>query len=436
MVQPTTYYSQISARAANFWRSSRLAGGLSFLRPAARFAVQVWNWFPLTPLGMAVVGITLLGVQLFGGRTNDRIVLVGSVAVVLLVAACAVVTLLSSLWLRLRPGKGPAQALKLSVDQTQATGVGMGWIGLNSLLRIDLSWDNLPNSLVKLERRGLSLAEVITPGTRGELKAVRRRFVVGDVFGLTRCIFLRTSSAQIRIEPTSNRSAPQVIAEQPIQGDQMASPDGKPLGDLLEIRRYVAGDPLKRVLWKTYARTGQLLVRSEERTRAATKKTLAYFVTGAGDEPTASVARGMLEAGSLGENFVLGADRSREVATSVPAAIDVLIQSKSAEAGPRSQLPEFLTRGKQEGAGSCVVFVPAQPGEWIDEVCRALADFRGKSYVVVAANDAAAAGAASSTWRSWLLAEPRANQPQDFLGEIQSKLTRCSAQVIVVPIAK
>lgn len=398
--------------------------------PLTAWVVAAWNWVPITPVGLAALGLIWLAARIYGGNTNDRIVLVGSVVVFVLVAVCVATTFLTALWHRVRPTQ-PLEGLKLAVNQPQITGFQLSWLTLNPLIKIELAWDNLPESRVAVRRRYAKLSEEVTPGTRGELKQIRRRFVVSDVFGLSRCSFVRTSPARVRIEPDRHRGVPQLVAEQAISGDQIASPDGKPQGDLLELRRYVAGDPLKRVLWKTYARTGQLLVRSEERTRATTKKTLAYFVTGAGDEPTAAVARGMLETGSLGDNFSLGADQCSEIANSVPGALELLIQSKTNPSNSRSRLPEFLTRGAREGATSCVVFVPAQSSAWLTEVAQALAAFPGKAYVVVAAKSVAEPSERRSSWQSWFLAGMKSSPSGDAV-LIREQLTNKQTQVILV----
>ena len=48
-------------------------------------------------------------------------------------------------------------------------------------------------------------------------------------------------------------------------GDAVSHPAGRQEGELIEMRRYGPGDPLRHVLWKTYARTRRLLVRMHER---------------------------------------------------------------------------------------------------------------------------------------------------------------------------
>ena len=66
------------------------------------------------------------------------------------------------------------------------------------------------------------------------------------------------------------------------------------------------GDPLRHILWKTFARTRRLLVRMPERAIAPQPITVAFLVAGEHDEPTASAARLYLERGLVGKFFLLG----------------------------------------------------------------------------------------------------------------------------------
>src|SRR5207302_1043248 len=99
---------------------------------------------------------------------------------------------------------------------------------------------------------------------------------------------------------------------------EMEHPRGKPDGELIEMRSYAPGDPMRMILWKVYARTGQLLVREPERAVARCQKSLVYFVAGSGDSASAGVARTALETGLFGPDFVFGAD-GRGAPATIPA---------------------------------------------------------------------------------------------------------------------
>src|SRR5437773_8099985 len=83
-------------------------------------------------------------------------------------------------------------------------------------------------------------------------------------------------------------------------GEEISHPLGELTGDRVDMRRYVAGDPLKLALWKIYARTGVLMVRTPERAIAPTLRVAAYLPSAIGDEPAAAAARVAIQRGLLG----------------------------------------------------------------------------------------------------------------------------------------
>src|SRR5262249_27748597 len=139
-------------------------------------------------------------------------------------------------------------------------------------------------------------------------QGVVRRFLVSDVFGLGRFTVRRRSAQKIHVRPATGGVNGLELLPQYDRGDLTAHPEGTPEGDLVEMRGYGAGDPLKRVLWKVYARTGRLLVRMPERAVSPCERTLAYLVASLADEPSAGLARAVLESGALGADFLFAAD--------------------------------------------------------------------------------------------------------------------------------
>jgi hypothetical protein len=151
-------------------------------------------------------------------------------------------------------------------------------------------------------------------------------------------------------------------------GDDLPHPHGLPEGDRVDHRRYAPGDPVRNILWKTYARNRQLMVRTPERALAPARRTVAYLVTGDGDEPAAAAARVALETGALGRGWTFGADGSDLRATEVTPALELV--SGSAEAATRGlggglKMPAFFDDAEKGGDARCVVFAPARPGPWL-----------------------------------------------------------------------
>jgi hypothetical protein len=205
---------------------------------------------------------------------------------------------------------------------------------------------------------------------------------VTDLFGLARVTFRRRLAQEVRIAPSCGQAHALPLLPQNIAGDVLAHPDGQAEGDLLEMRRYSPGDPLKRVLWKVYARTGRLLVRMPERAVAPCQKTMAYLVASEDDEPAAGIARAVLESGLLGTHFLFGTDGAEPVRTA-PEAVEQILRSAAARSDGGTGLEAFLDQGERLGMNACLLFVPPRPGPWLERAARHMTAPRGPFRVVV-----------------------------------------------------
>ena len=70
----------------------------------------------------------------------------------------------------------------------------------------------------------------------------------------------------------------------------------------------ITADSPRLILWKVYARTRRLFVRTSERALEAAPRTCAYLVADPQDEAAATLARTVLERGLLGDRWRFGAD--------------------------------------------------------------------------------------------------------------------------------
>ena len=182
--------------------------------------------------------------------------------------------------------------------------------------------------------------------------------------------------------------APVVRSSQAPATGMFWHPDGPQEGELYDLRHYTPGDPIRFVLWKVFARSRQLVVRSPERALSPIRQTCAYLVAGEGDEPAAGAARLAVMHGSLGNDWVLGADGSHEDAKRRDQAIDLLARSANVGDKGGTGLAAFLERrGSVAGKlGRAVVFVPGRPGPWLDAVlaqCRGIGGRGGRIEFVV-----------------------------------------------------
>jgi hypothetical protein len=217
---------------------------------------------------------------------------------------------------------------------------------------------------------------------------VERRVEVGDALALTRIAFLHREARAVRALPAPGALDRLVLARTVAGGDETYDPLGTADGERLDLRGYAPGDPIRFVLWKVFARTRELVVRTPERALSPARRSVAYLVTGRGDEAAAGVARRAVETGALGTGFVLGADGVPAVAEGVEQALEVIARSAAAQEGGAGLGP-FMARAGKPGTRA-ILFVPAFRGPWVDAVVAAArghrATGRGTVQILVCAD--------------------------------------------------
>lgn len=345
-------------------------------RPRRRFLGFVWaalGWVPVTPLGLAV-GLGLAGlIEWVAVPTQDRVLMALALCGLAVEGVVLAAVVLTALWLRVRPQGKASGSLKAEAGVPFRTGYSPGWATWNPLVRVEIRWRLPAEARAEFVTERVRPVEQVTADGRGQADAVIRRFVVVDVFHLARVRFERSSAGAVTVLPRRGPTARPDVLPQFVSGDQLGHPSGRPEGDLMEMRRYAPGDPLKLVLWKLYGRTGRLLVRTPERAVSPTEAVLAYFVAGQGDEASAGVARGLIEAGSLGNAATFGADGAPGATRNPAEAVSQVVRSVAARDQGGAGLAWFVDEGEAAGGRACILFVPSQPGAWLDRVAGALA---------------------------------------------------------------
>ena len=264
------------------------------------------------------------------------------------------------------------------------------------LVQVSLQWSSPARVEVSVERVGGRVQEVVEPAERGDHVEVRRRFVVADIFGLARLGFWRRARQRARILPGSAKVSGQVLAHI-AGGESLSHPAGPVGGELLDMRRYAPGDPLRLVLWKAFGRSRQLLVRTPERAISPSPSAIAYFVAGRDDEATAGTARAFLELGLLGADFLFSADGADEPTADPAEAVEQIVRSVFHRDRGAIGLHELLARGVRDGRHSCVLFLPPTPGPWLARVEREVALPQGTTAVIAVDRPLATGGG-----RRWL----------------------------------
>jgi len=351
--------------------------------PWLRRCVRLRYAVPLTPLGLAVTALGVWVVRDVALRNGDLVLHAAGLIALLLVASAAVnvLAVTAVIALRLRRSRGTAENLTLESGVRATTGFSYPRFAKWPMVQVRLEWAEPRQVDVSVAFGAGRVEELVTPRERGSYASVQRRFVVRDIFGLTRCGLHRTSPQRVRILPGRALATAQTVT-QFASGEGLSHPSGQPLGDLLDMRGYGYGDPLRHVLWKAFARTRQLLVRTPERALVPSPSAAAFFIAGADDEASASVARLFIEDGLLGTQFLFGTDQAQQPATRSAEALELLVGSVSARRHGAERLEAFIQRARQQRGRNWVLFVPPTPGPWVRRVALLAPSLAGATVVL------------------------------------------------------
>ncbi len=407
---------------------ARLGLGRRLRRGVARVARLV----PFRPGAVALFAAALGVVLVWSPKEADFLLFPAGLVAAGLVALNVVVVVLGTLWLlravrRLDAGV-PAQ---LETTRLEATGFRVPRLRAFVLLDVRVAWLEPSPVEVALEPEGPWLVERVTPSRRGRFTRVVRRFTVEDVFGLARLSFDFAWPAPLRIDPVAARASAELAASR-AHGDALESPSGRAEGDLVEMRAYAPGDSMRHILWKTYARTRRLLVRMPERALAPSPLSVAFFVAGPGDEPTASVARLFVESGLLGADFFFCADGAARPARTPADALDALVGSAAHREAGASTLDPLAQQVDPSRLGACLVFAPPVDGPWRPRLVEFLTRLRLDTTVILGVDQLPASARARGPVERWLLRPPEAGDETPDVSSLRGALEAAGCRVHVI----
>lgn len=342
---------------------------LSRVRPFFRRVVEL---YPFTLLGLAVLGAAAFALFQVGIKRSDLILLVLGLSALVVGALCLIATSITALvlYLALRKSVGN-EKLGLECGFSTRSGFSLSSLWYVPFVHVGWSWID-PEAKVELVRHNRRLHEVVTPTRRGLCEEIHRRIDVGDAFGLTKISFRMREARSVRFYPSVGALRKMDVVRSIASGEDMPHPGGQPEGERADLRRYNPGDPVRFILWKVFAKSREVMIRTPERAIAPARQTCAYMVTGKSDEAAAGAARVAVESGSLGTSWVLGTDGSTEVAKAKANALEALAKSSHC---PEDQwgagLMAFLNKHALTGNARVVVFVPGEPGPWLERVAAA-----------------------------------------------------------------
>lgn len=434
---------------------ARLARPLGHLRRWARRAADT---LPPTGRGLAVALLGSFALWRWGYGQMDLLLFVISLSgLVLFALACLTVSgcavyLTRRLKRTPRGGEGgEGQLPRLETGSPIPTGFSTPALARVPLVKIGWRWRSPRGMDCRQRLRAGRLEEEVVAGRRALVHGIEREIVVRDAFGLCRVAWTRRSDTRLEVLPHVGRlgNLPAVTSFASAEG--LPHPSGAPDGDRMDMRRYVPGDSVRHILWKTYARTRQLNVRVPERAIDPSDRTVAYLLSGPGDEAAAAAARVMLESGRLGPDWLFAADGSPEPTDQVESALAAIARSGSwrpnepgREAGRKSEekamrardahrpddpgpqggpqgstrrrgrstdddpaagLRAFLGHPEIRGEVHCVVFAAARPGPWVDRALDAARGFGGAVSFVLG-TDGVLTGEPPPFWHRLLFADP------------------------------
>ena len=376
------------------------------------------GWFPLTLQGSLTLLLALAALTIFAYGAMDLVVFALAICALVVLGFCLCSTLLVGLLLRrtirhtlstMPPGHQPVQ---MEAGYPNNSGFGLAVSPLLPLVSLD--WQIIypacidtrvePVAATASEPHGSTMEETIIPRKRCFSNRVIRRFAVYDVLGFCRCCWTETQATPLLALPQTHSIRQLPLLRSLTAGDGIPDPAGGPEGDRMEIRPYSPGDSVKNILWKVFARSRQLNVRLAEKSVLHSTRTLAYFLSSAGDEAAAAVARVALESGALGEDWQFGADGSSDICTDLTTALQALARSRALDEPLPYGLDHFLQQNRQPGA-HCIVFAAAEQAPWLAPLKQTIARHRGQ-FSLVLATDGIQDSASRRWWQRLLLVKP------------------------------
>ena len=402
-----------------------------------RLLARIIGWFPLTPGGVVLLLGSMIAIRAFGIARSDLLMFIlGALG-----AAIATLALVSVLigGLRVAWAVGSEQddsPILAECSHPAVTGFQVPTLWWLPGVGVEWTWLE-PEVEVTMHRRKGWLRERVVPVRRGEADRVVREFVISDAFGIARIRFRREQERRFRAVPHLGALEQIHVVQGLAGGDAMAHPDGQPVGDRFDMRHYAPGDPIRFVLWKVFAKSRELVIRTPEQAISPIQKTVAYLVAGPGDEPAAGAARVVVARGAVGGDWALGADGVDGEANNVTDAMNVIVRSAATDdTQSAGGLQRFLANAPG-GTRRAVVFVPPRPGPWLDRVVDAARGGPGSMVrldVVVCIDGLRPAPRRGLAGRL-LLGTPEVSGPgadRDELAQVLKALSTTGARVLVV----
>lgn len=329
--------------------------------------------FPLTWLGFILASGSVLAFYDYGFNRLD-LVLLSLGLLGLAIISLSLITTLLGVWqvrneLRSLPSRNDPLRAECGFDTETGFSLRARWY--LPLQVVSWTWDGFSpdDLLVEAEKKRARYHERVRSRSRRSGSTISRRVTVGDLFGFTSVELVHVEVRELRFMPTTGMLRGVQVVRSLAGGDALSHPDAPAEGERVDMRQYAHGDPIRFVLWKVYARSRELVVRTPERALSPSEQTVAYLVCGPGDEPAAAAARLAVSQGALGGDWRFGVDGDAQVFRKVEDAIDAIARSGGID--PKlggSGLRAFIKDAVPAGARRAVIFAPSKLGPWLEHI--------------------------------------------------------------------
>ncbi len=309
-----------------------------------RFFHIVRGYFPLTLRGLLLLGSSLLFLFVYGVKEDDWVLLFLGGAGLFLITLNLLLVIIPFFWIiwKIRLLNELKQIAPIS-GETQTPIISGFLLPSIKIPMLDFSSIWLEPSVdVEFHPYYPSVSELLIFHRRQSFSQVHRLLSLRDLFGLAEISWERWDPQEGEIWPYSQPHPP-ISANALIEGEGHFVPNRPRVGDRIDTRPYLPGDPYRYIHWKLFARKGEPIVRVPEPSASTEKKIMAYLVCDELDEFAAEITRWSLENGDLGTDWHFATDGSPDPVSNVSSALSYLAHSAQFSHRAGKDLPTFLS---------------------------------------------------------------------------------------------
>ena len=356
-----------------------------------RIANALIGLFPLTLQGTITLGLTAIVLKVYGYGSMDLVVFsltICALAILIFSLFCTVISgivMQRRLHNELHRHGDSVESIRAEAEFPNETGFSLPTTRFLPLVKLSwrITYPDYLQTRIRVSSDKLLVEEII-PSKRCKSSSITRQFTVSDVLGFCRYSWRQTQTIPCMVLPRTNTVKPLPLLRSLTAEDGIPNPYGNPDGDRMEIRPYVAGDSVRDIMWKVYARNRQLTVRLAEKSVFHSRRTVAYLLSSRNDEAAAAVARIALESGVLGEDWTFAADGTEQPCDSLPPALEAVAASRAIASTNAYGLDKFLANSVADTGAHCIVFAAAELAPWLSPLKNTIAHYSGQFSLVLA----------------------------------------------------